>query len=244
MLDILLSVLLGVLTLVTAYFGVHVTLHPVQSHREKWAYKIGFTICGLAACVLIGIQTYRNSAAQQRLQAEVTHIQNDTVRIERNTEQPPKVQVNVPPPSVVVQPAPSVLETGHSATKNQTKLRSLSNTQLRAATLALAKSMRDFERNAIEQSIAFIGINGQRERAQAIYSDNLMVYNNTLLVDAVAFREELWKRVGAVNITRPSEMEAFQKLPDNLTLNTGHTPIANAATYLEVLANKLPNDHR
>src|SRR4051812_36349816 len=108
MVDIVLAVLLGLLTLITAYLGVHVTLHPAESHHEKLAYKIGFSACGVTACVLIGVQTYRNNAAQQQLQSEITHIQNDTGRIERNTEQPPRVQVNVPPASVVFRDRPSV----------------------------------------------------------------------------------------------------------------------------------------
>jgi hypothetical protein len=84
MADIAIAVALGLLTLLTAYLGVHVTLHPAESNKSKWAYKIAFTLCGLAICALIAVQTKRNSDTQDALRQEI-------LQIEKNTKEPPKV---------------------------------------------------------------------------------------------------------------------------------------------------------
>ena len=81
--------------LITAYLGVHVTLHPVESSRAARAYKWGFVTCGIVACALIGIQEYRNEQAQDVLRKQLSQI-------ERNTTEPPKIQVNVPPAQIVM----------------------------------------------------------------------------------------------------------------------------------------------
>ncbi len=52
---------------------------------HKWC----FWGAGGVMIILIGIQTYRNETAQQSLQSQLNRIQT-------NTEQPPKVEVNVP----------------------------------------------------------------------------------------------------------------------------------------------------
>jgi hypothetical protein len=244
MVDILLAVLLGVLTLITAYLGVHVTLHPAESHREKWAYKIGFTVCGLTACVLIGIQTYRNNAAQQQLQSEITHIQNDTVRIEKNTEQAPRVEVNVPPPSVILQ------DRQHSSSKPpepDERLHAMTNGELKAETLRLARQMVMFERNLIERAASYsnslVFENGRRapenQTAKRIYDDGITVYNNAMLKQARALRAELWRRVGPV--IADGSIEAFEPLTDKADrIDVEHLPISDAAMYLEKLAKRLP----
>jgi hypothetical protein len=107
-LDIFIVVALGIATLVTAYLGVHVTLHPAESQKEKQFYKIGFVVCGVLISFLAGWQAYRNNKTQNELSQELG-------RIEKNTNEPPKVQVNVPPAQVVVEPSeahmpPSYLE--------------------------------------------------------------------------------------------------------------------------------------
>lgn len=246
MLDIALAVLLGVLTLVTAYLGVHVTLHPVQSHREKWAYKIGFSVCGLAACILIGIQTYRNNAAQQELHSEISRIQNDTVRIEHNTEQPPRVQVNIPPPTIILPRVSS--DPSNSSAATQT-LSSLTNYELQKNVWALTHRMRAFEKNMIEQMTAYSSsgvpqdhaVIHEDQKVAQIYLDNASVYNSTMLPTAVALRTELWRRVGAVNPDPDSSMQGFEPLPrDTILVDVERHPVADAAAYLETLAKRLP----
>jgi hypothetical protein len=97
MLDIVLAIALAIFTLATAYLGVHVTIHPAETDKGKLAYKLAFGVCGLVACVLIGVQSYRNVMAQRALTAQMS-------RIEGNTKEPPKVQVNVPPAQIVMPP--------------------------------------------------------------------------------------------------------------------------------------------
>jgi hypothetical protein len=97
MLDIGISVAIGLVTLITAYMGAHVTLHPAESAEARILYKLMFAACGAVACVLIGWQTYRNNEAQ-------TNLKEQLAQIERNTKEPPRVQVNVPPAQVVINP--------------------------------------------------------------------------------------------------------------------------------------------
>jgi hypothetical protein len=59
---------------------------------HKWVFWGG----GFIMLILIGIQTYNNETDQQQLRAQLNLIQ-------KNTEKPSNVQVNVPPPQVVVQ---------------------------------------------------------------------------------------------------------------------------------------------
>jgi hypothetical protein len=101
MLDIVISVALGAIMLVTAYLGVHVTLHPAESPRATKFYKVGFAACALVACVLIGWQSYRSVRAQDVLQSQLSSI-------EKNTKEPPKVQINntVTPAPVTINSEP------------------------------------------------------------------------------------------------------------------------------------------
>jgi hypothetical protein len=55
--------------------------------------KVGFVLCAIVTCALIGLQTYRNNVAQGELKGELS-------RIEKNTKEPPKVEVNIPPATV------------------------------------------------------------------------------------------------------------------------------------------------
>jgi hypothetical protein len=98
-LDITLAIVQGALMLLTAYLGVHVTLHPAESDISTRRYKAGFAGCALIACCLIGVQAYRSNQGQAALRKQLNAI-------ERNTKQAPKVEVNVPPPRVILQPSP------------------------------------------------------------------------------------------------------------------------------------------
>jgi hypothetical protein len=104
MFSIVLAVGTSALMLLTAYLGVHVTLHPAETDRSRRIYKWSFGVCGVVACILIGVQTYYGNQTQVALETKLDKIQ-------RNTETPPKVEVtNVvpssPPPPIVVN-APS-----------------------------------------------------------------------------------------------------------------------------------------
>lgn len=243
MVDIAIAVSLCVLTLITAYLGVHVTLHPAESAREKRRYKIGFCVCGILACALIGIQTYRNDATQQELHSEITHIQKDTTRIERNTQQPPSVQVtnNIPAPTIALPNRPAS-DRKRNAPILEAQLRSLSNPQLRARALALAHRMAEFARNAMLQVAAYSDSTVKpdnpspaEDKPSQTSADGIGIYNKIFLNEAVAMRAELWRRVGLVGSVHSEQ--AFAPLPPNADIER----ISDAAEYLESLADKLPN---
>jgi hypothetical protein len=92
--DIFLAVLLFLVTSGTAYLGVHVTLHPAETANAKRNYKIVFASLTLVAVALIAWQSILNRTEQGILHTQLNRIQH-------NTEQPPTVQVNVPPPTIV-----------------------------------------------------------------------------------------------------------------------------------------------
>lgn len=97
--DIALAVALFLVTSGTAYLGVHVTLHPAETSRAKSGYKITFAVLTLMAAGLITWQSILNRGEQGRLHAQLNSIQH-------NTEQPPTVQVNVPPPTLLTPATP------------------------------------------------------------------------------------------------------------------------------------------
>lgn len=83
--------------LLTAYLGVHVTLHPAESDTAAQRYKMGFAGCAIVACCLIGLQAYRSNRTQAGLLRQLA-------KIEHNTSEPPKVQIinSIPPPQVII----------------------------------------------------------------------------------------------------------------------------------------------
>jgi hypothetical protein len=100
---IALAVIQAIVAAITAYLGVHLTLHPPgESISVKRAYKAGFIICGAISVALIAVQAYRNDRTQEALEKQLGRIENSTGRIEEHTKEPPHVTVNVP--QVVVRP--------------------------------------------------------------------------------------------------------------------------------------------
>ena len=93
--DILIAIGTGVIQVIVTWYAVHISM---KEHRKRNALVIG--VLGFVGIGLTVFATIRSGLSQQQLKAEID-------RIERNTEQPPKVQVNVPPASVIVQPPPS-----------------------------------------------------------------------------------------------------------------------------------------
>lgn len=78
MLSIAISIALGLVTLLTAYLGVHVTLHPAESARARRVYKAGFIACGIAALALTAWQAQRNNQSQAELQSLLHTIDENT----------------------------------------------------------------------------------------------------------------------------------------------------------------------
>lgn len=78
MLDIFISASLATLTMVMAYLGVHVTLHPPNESpgAQRW-YKIGFLACGLLALGLVITQGVRNNRSQKNSTNQIANLRQD-----------------------------------------------------------------------------------------------------------------------------------------------------------------------
>jgi hypothetical protein len=93
--DVLIAIGIGVVQLVITWYAVDITL---KEKRIKTAVTIG--ILGLLGIGLTVFATIRNSLTQKGLEVRLEKIQ-------RNTETPPQVTVNVPqsaPPQIIVNP--------------------------------------------------------------------------------------------------------------------------------------------
>jgi hypothetical protein len=100
-LDVWIAALIAALTIAMAYMGVHITIHPLdESPRRRLRYKCGFAVCAAGAIALVAWQGVRNYRGQDELHRLLVQIQS-------NTKEPPKIQVSVPPPTVITVPADS-----------------------------------------------------------------------------------------------------------------------------------------
>src|ERR1700733_14423483 len=72
--DISISAVLAVLTIVMAYLGVHVTLHPTDDPKKVRWYKIGFRACATGAVALVIWQGVRNGNAQNGFMANIDYL--------------------------------------------------------------------------------------------------------------------------------------------------------------------------
>lgn len=78
MLDVVISASLAAVTIIMAYLGVHVTLHPPnESPRAQFWYKMGFFICGVLAVSLVVTQGIRAGRAQRSASSQIAGLQKD-----------------------------------------------------------------------------------------------------------------------------------------------------------------------
>jgi hypothetical protein len=248
MVDVVIALILGFFTVLTAYMGVHVTLHPAESNREKVAYKIGFVGCGIVLCTLVGVQAYRNSQSQAALEAQIK-------RIEANTLIPPKVQVSntVPVPSVIIKNQSAVYKTQGDSDKERLELSTLSKTQIQGVVAEFAHKMRTFESQTQSKMSADADALVKAEPSEhekRDYADSSSVYNETFLPEALALRSELWRRlvrVPGANVQPSASLAAFSAqpavLPDNVPDLFEKHPLTDGANYLEELAKELDTKH-
>ena len=119
MLDIVLAIALGAITLVTT----HLTMHPAETVRARNLYKAGFVLCGIVALFLIGLQAHRNNTAQSNLKEQLG-------RIEKNTKEPSKVQIvnNPAPIQVVVVPGEAQPKAPHLTLGNEVDMQGILGT--------------------------------------------------------------------------------------------------------------------
>jgi hypothetical protein len=77
MADIVIAVAICILTLGTAYMGVHVTLHA-PSDKAKQGWKVAFWLAAVLICALIGWQTERSVKSQESLQSQLKNLKPPT----------------------------------------------------------------------------------------------------------------------------------------------------------------------
>jgi len=70
-LDIAISAGLAILTILMAYLGVHVTLHPADTPQVARRYKQGFLACAACAVALVIWQGVRNGTSQATLNRQI-----------------------------------------------------------------------------------------------------------------------------------------------------------------------------
>lgn len=140
-------------------------------------------------------------------------------------------------------PPKNVALSTRKASDEGSSLRLLTNRQLKAKSLFVAAKMKTFERTMQDKvalvSSGIVFANGKRaspnEESRKVYADEITIYNNTLLPDAIALRAELWRRVGSISPDRT--MGAFDaQNTDIASVNRYEHPISDAAEYLENLA--------
>lgn len=96
--DIVIAVVLGILTSVTAYMGVYVTLHPPEELKAKNRWKIGFGSVAIITVIVIDIQAYIAHKSGVALEAAVSR-EGEKTRTEVRAENQRPIQVNIPPVS-------------------------------------------------------------------------------------------------------------------------------------------------
>jgi hypothetical protein len=78
MFDIFISGSLAALTIIMAYLGMHVTLHPPnESPRLQFWYKLGFFVCGAFALSLVIIQGVRANKSQRSASNQIASLRQD-----------------------------------------------------------------------------------------------------------------------------------------------------------------------
>ena len=104
--DVSIAVLLGVLAAVTSGLAGQLAATKTWQKRLFWG-------SGALMVLLIAVQGYRNAGTQSALEAELRKIQ-------KNTETPPTVHVEVPPSTVIAPKEKAFVDFDHAeATWNQ-----------------------------------------------------------------------------------------------------------------------------
>jgi|GEM_PF-5732427 len=100
--DILISVAIGILTLLISAMGVRVSMRPIAhgDTRRLRKYEVSFTFCGIAVALLLVWQGVKGKQAQEALNRALASIQ-------QNTSKPPQVNNYLPEPKVVFEPSPA-----------------------------------------------------------------------------------------------------------------------------------------
>jgi hypothetical protein len=101
--DLFLTVLSAAVQAVLAYLGFHLSVKP-PTPSEQRRYKVAFVSLGIVGVFINGGQQWRNSAEQSTLKEQLAELKTGIKTVERQTQQPPHVTVNVPQVPVQIVP--------------------------------------------------------------------------------------------------------------------------------------------
>jgi hypothetical protein len=99
MLDTFLAWSIILLPIILSVAGVVVSITAPQSHHKKFWYS-GLVTTGVLLSVLTWWQQERSQGIHD---LEIKGLKDQLNAIDKNTKQPPRVEVNVPPPQVIIQ---------------------------------------------------------------------------------------------------------------------------------------------
>jgi hypothetical protein len=103
--DTFASVLIYTLQSAVAALGIYVTVFPLEHHQIKHKRLVItlIVVLWIAGLALTGFQQHRNNQERNSLQARLEEIL-------KNTKQPPRIDVNVPPAQINIAPQNSALD--------------------------------------------------------------------------------------------------------------------------------------
>jgi len=81
--DIAVAVALTLVAVLTAYMGLHMSLHPSESVRTGRRYKAGFIICGVVTVFLVWWQAKRNNDSQKETDRALKAVMESVVSIQQ-----------------------------------------------------------------------------------------------------------------------------------------------------------------
>ena len=250
--DSLIAVFQVLLSLAVSTFGVDMANEPPITKTGKWRYRI-FFIC--AALVMCGLTIFsqilsrqRQHEAEERARAMELRTEGENRQLQGQLAAITQFEAQLmsasnasrkEPASVVVTQALRTIRAAEPKLASTTPVNSLqgmNDAQLKNSAIDMAKRMRLFAaKMSAELAVAAPPTGALSEGLL----DNYQIgYKQALLGDAIAIRDELWRRLQRVHdadlIPEGNAMSAFSG-----RLNGEH-PIEDGAAYLEKLANQLP----
>lgn len=169
------------------------------------------------------------------------------------------MQINntVPVPNVIIQnPFRANNDRGDNSDKESLALQALSEAEIKSTVTTFAQRMRAFESEThakmaddygYSSSVVEPGVKAKpNERVMRDYVESSVIYNQTLLAEAVELRAELWRRlmkIPSADFNPDRSLAAFSArptvYPDDDKNIFEEQPLRDGADYLEKLAGEL-----
>lgn len=102
-LQIVITLFSSVLQATLAYWGYKLTVDPIETPKQRRWYRAGFIAIGVLGVVLTATQQWMNGREQAELLAKIDGLGTGVEQVRSQTQQPPNITVNVPPPQVISQ---------------------------------------------------------------------------------------------------------------------------------------------